>query len=246
MKKETCTNLLNTKEEFDNYMKQFENGAFPMNGLFHTSDELERMVGGKGNFLPVNSHNVLGLIKDDDSKKKLQKAAKKMHEMDNFMLANGLQDFHIRLLEFYPGEPGFEDCSPIVDLWDRKTWKYWLKQWTEEFGLEDTGEIVFTTNYYFNMVSTMIVVGLTPKDEENFEKLKKLYFYMEKHIPKVVGVIPHIPLAYFVPGIYDMGNYEGIKNVLHELNHQEKFDIKLLFSDLKYVQFENMNDYQIV
>lgn len=245
MKKETCTKLMNTKEEFDNYMKQFENGAFPINGLFDTSPELKRMVEKNGSFLPVNFHNVIGLIRDKDCKRNLQKSVEKLYEADNFMLANSLQDFHIRLLEFYPGEPGFEHCSPIVDLWDSKSWKYWLKQWTEEAGLDDTGEIVFNANYYFNMVSTAIVVGLTPKDEENFEKLKKLYFYMEKHIPKLVGVIPHIPLVYFVPGTYDMGNYEGVKQVLNELNHQEKLEVRLSFSDLKYVQFENMNDYEI-
>lgn len=102
--------------------------------------------------------------------------------------------------------------------------------------------INMVTTCAFNMVNTSIVLGLRPKEEEDYEKLMHLYCHIDKICSLPYPLTPHITLAYFNRESFDGEALQVIERVINYLN-RATFEISLSTERLFYQKFISMNDY---
>lgn len=102
-------------------------------------------------------------------------------------------------------------------------------------------KIKFKSNFVFNMVGTSLVLGVCPKDENNFTGLMQLYGLIDGHKSLNYPLTPHITLAYYNVDGFDARSAEELQNVVNRLNGEIQFEF--VVQSLYYQQFESMNDY---
>lgn len=98
------------------------------------------------------------------------------------------------------------------------------------------------TTCTFNMVNTSVVLGLRPKDEEDYEKLMHFYCHIERIHKLPYLLTPHITLAYFNRDTFEGEALREIERVMNYLN-RASFEIPLSTERLYYQKFVSMNDY---
>ena len=102
--------------------------------------------------------------------------------------------------------------------------------------------INMVTTCAFNMVNTSLVLGLRPKEEEDYEKLMHLYCHIDRICSLPYPLTPHITLAYF-----NREGFEGeaLRRIEHVINYLNKatFEVPLSTERLFYQKFISMNDY---
>ena len=92
----------------------------------------------------------------------------------------------------------------------------------------------------FNMVSTSIVVGWEPADEESYAALDELYMTLEKVVPLGYALCPHVTLAYFRPGVYEKEAVDRLRSALQPVD----LTLTLKPEDLVLQNFTSMSDYR--
>lgn len=102
--------------------------------------------------------------------------------------------------------------------------------------------INMVTTCVFNMVNTSLVLGLKPKTKEDYEKLMKLYWFVEDVLQLPYPLTPHITLAYYRRNGFEGMQLQDIERVINELN-RETFEITLSTDRLYYQKFVNMNEF---
>ncbi len=103
-------------------------------------------------------------------------------------------------------------------------------------------KIRMKSKFIFNMVSTSIVVGLYPADENEYEKLMQIYNAIDFFRPLPYPFTPHITLAYFSPEGFSREKAERLEKAVTELN-QKSFQFTLDTKNLYYQKFTDMNSY---
>lgn len=101
-------------------------------------------------------------------------------------------------------------------------------------------------NYIINMVNTSLVLSLCPCDEEEYNKIMKLYNLVDNVMPLPYKFTPHITLAYFSRYEVDENQINNLKNVVRELNYGKwggEYEIILNTSNLVYQFFDRMDSY---
>ncbi len=103
--------------------------------------------------------------------------------------------------------------------------------------------IAMKMNYIVNMVDTSLVMALVPADKSEWNKLQKLYTFINKvKVCPYPYLTPHITLAYFNYNGFDITLVEKLKKVIKDLN-TKKLDITLHTDKLFYQKFVSMNEY---
>ncbi len=98
-------------------------------------------------------------------------------------------------------------------------------------------------NYIVNMVNTSIVLALVPADKNEWNKLQKLYAFINKvKVCPYPYLTPHITLAYFNYNGFSTTSAEKLKEVVKDLN-TKSLDIDLHTNKLFYQKFVSMNQY---
>lgn len=103
-------------------------------------------------------------------------------------------------------------------------------------------EIHMVTNCVFNMVNTSMVLGLRPKNPEDYDKLMQLYCMVDNVQRLPYPLTPHITLAYYCREGFLGQQIERIQDVVNGMNTQE-FEIVLSTDMLFYQKFTSMNEY---
>jgi len=106
----------------------------------------------------------------------------------------------------------------------------------------DTAKIKMKSKCIFNMVNTSLVLGLYPVDEEEYEKLIKLYFLFDEVKELGYPLTPHITLAYYNANGFSVESARKLEKVVADLNECE-LEIELDVKELYYQKFRSMNEY---
>ena len=98
-------------------------------------------------------------------------------------------------------------------------------------------------NYIVNMVNTSLVLALVPENENEWNKLQKLYTLIDEvRVCPYPYLTPHITLAYFNRSGFDMESAAALKTVVRELN-SKSIKIHLHTDHLVYQKFLSMDNY---
>ena len=92
------------------------------------------------------------------------------------------------------------------------------------------------------MVNTSLVLGLYPADEEEYEKLMKLYSLFDEVKELGYPLTPHITLAYYNVNGFSVESARKLEKVIADLNECE-LEAVLDVKELYYQKFRSMNDY---
>ena len=103
--------------------------------------------------------------------------------------------------------------------------------------------ITMQTGYIFNMVNTSIVLGLFPFNETEYNKLMKLYNYVDDIKALPYPLTPHITLAYYNRNGFSKENCKKLEKIVNKLN-KSSFEIILSTDKLTYQNFTTMNNYK--
>lgn len=105
-------------------------------------------------------------------------------------------------------------------------------------------KIKMRSKYIFNMVNTSLVLGLYPVNEEEYNKLMKLYYLFDDVKKLNYPLTPHITLAYYNVNGFKNESAKKLENIVKELNTNEmEIEIELDTKELFYQKFISMNDY---
>lgn len=106
----------------------------------------------------------------------------------------------------------------------------------------DVCKIKMKTKCIFNMVNISLVMGLYPVDEQEYEKLMKLYFLFDEVKTLSYPLTPHITLGYYNVNGFLTEPAAKLQKIVRELNEHE-LEIELDVRSLYYQKFRSMNDY---
>lgn len=106
----------------------------------------------------------------------------------------------------------------------------------------DVCKVKMKNKCIFNMVNTSLVMGLYPVDEQEYEKLMKLYFLFDEVKTLSYPLTPHVTLAYYNVNGFSTESATSLEAVVRELNNCE-LEIELDVRNLYYQKFRSMNDY---
>ena len=201
---------------------------------FTTNPNLRNKVDEQGQFLPFYGNTTVFLL-NDDVKAKLQVLQEELYQKAGWMLSQKLDPatFHMTLHDL-ANAPELD--TALVQRMADAEWKAkaLLEQWKGQPPLK------MRTTFLFNMVSTSIVLGLAPADEDSWNRLNSMYETMESAVHLGYGLTPHVTMAYYRPEIYSQDALWGLRNALHAV----EMDVELKMEDLVYQTFTDMNHYE--
>lgn len=221
--------------DFLNRISSFEKpetyyGAF----YFNPNNSLWQKVNEFGAFKPFFGDTVVFDL-DDKAKQKLSDTANYIHSVAPECFCEKLipETFHMTLHDL----SNSSDINTVAkDVFTNELEA--LKKMRE---IEDC-EIRMKTKFVFNMVSTSLVLGLYPADENEYSKLMELYHRFDCIKQLSYPLTPHITLAYYNPHGFDTPSARKLEEAIKKLN-RNAFDITLSTKNLYYQKFTSMNNY---
>ena len=106
----------------------------------------------------------------------------------------------------------------------------------------DVYKIKMKSKCIFNMVNTSLVMGLYPVNEEEYEKLVRLYALFDEVRELSYPLTPHVTLAYYNVNGFSAESAKKLEKVVSKLNEYE-LEMELDVRSLHYQKFRSMNDY---
>ena len=210
--------------------------SMPQWGDFTTNPNLRKKVDDAGNLLPYAGNTVVFLL-DDDTKDKLRQLQDSLYQAAPDMLAKPLQmsTFHMTLHDLANGVP---DQQGLGD------WMAYTQEQAARIlsGWNDFRPIRMKATRLFNMVSTSIVLGLAPADEDSWGRLDEMYMTLEGVVNLGYALTPHITMGYFTPGTYSQEQVRRLNRVLDAVD----LEITLCPENLVLQNFSDMNHYETV
>lgn len=216
-----------------NLLEHYIWNSLPEYGDFSTNPNLRKKVDEEGRFLPFHGNTTVFLL-NDDVKHQLRGLQEELYEKAGWMLAQKLDPatFHMTLHDLANAPKLDEDLSRRMADAEQKA-KTLLRQWAGQPPLK------MRTTWLFNMVSTSIVLGLAPADEDSWNRLSSMYEAMEDVVRLGYALTPHITMAYYRPGTYSHDALWGLRDALHAVD----MEVELRMEDLVYQTFTDMNHY---
>lgn len=210
--------------------------SMPQWGDFSTRDSLCKKVDQEGHLLPYVGNTVVFLL-DDDTKAQLHRLQQSLYDAAGEMLAEPLQmsTFHMTLHDLANGVP---DQQGLGD------WMAYTQEQAARIlsGWKDFRPIRMKATRLFNMVSTSIVLGLAPADEDSWGRLDEMYMTLEGVVNLGYALTPHITMGYFKPGTYSQEQVRRLNQVLDAVD----LEITLYPENLVLQNFSDMNHYETV
>ena len=216
-----------------NLLDGYIQNSLPEQGDFSTNPNLCKKVDNSGHFLPFYGNTVVFLL-DDGTRNRLQHLQEELYHAAGEMLADKLDvgTFHMTLHDLV-NAPELTGELQNQMLETEKYAKELLIQW------QGLPPLRMKTTWLFNMVNTSIVLGLAPADGESWQRLDELYLALEEAVPLGYGMMPHITIAYFRPGILHSQQLLPLKKALKPV----EWDVTLEMEKLVYQEFTGMNQY---
>ena len=216
-----------------NTMEDYICRSMPQWGTFSTNPNLRKKVDEAGKLLPFAGNTTVFLL-DDGTKETLHRLQESLYLAAPDMLAQPLQmsTFHMTLHDLAngtPDQPGLADYMAYT----REKAKEILPRWKDFPPLRMNG------TWLFNMVSTSIVLGLVPADEDSWRRLDEMYTALESVVNLGYALTPHITMAYFRPGTYSQERVRQLSAALRPVD----LEITLRIEDLVLQNFTDMNHY---
>lgn len=210
--------------------------SLPEWGGFETNPNLTMKADGQGNLLPFFGNTAVFLL-DDASRREIALLRNYLYEKAGWMLSAPLTEdtFHMTLHDLENGPVLNEDLHRRMASAQEKAAPM-LESWRGQEPLRMEG------TWTFNMVSTSIVLGLRPSDEDSHRRLSQMYGELEQVKPLGYAMTPHITLAYFRPGGYDEGAVRALRSALGPVG----LKLVLRMEDLVLQEFTDMNHYRTV
>lgn len=172
---------------------------------------------------------------DDATKETLAKYVEKLYEMVPECFCEKLiaNTYHMTLHDL--------SNSPLLDEVAAEVFDNELKVLELKKNV-DVCKIKMKSKCIFNMVNTSLVLGLYPADEEEYDKLMKLYVLFNEVKELSYPLTPHVTLAYFNVNGFSAEAAAKLEKIVCELNDCE-LEVELDVRNLYYQKFGSMNDY---
>lgn len=216
-----------------NLLEDYRFISLPESGDFTTNPNLRKKADNAGKLLPYFGNTTVFLL-DDGTREKLKALQQRLHEAVGEMLSEPLapETFHMTLHDLVNADRWTEELAAQVERTEEEA-KGMIRQWRRFPNLKMRG------TWMFNMVSTSIVLGLEPADEESYHQLDWMYGQLEEIVPLGYALTPHITLAYFCPGTYSQKQLDRLRGVLGPVS----LEMELKMENLVYQTFRDMNHY---
>lgn len=216
-----------------NLLDGYIQNSLPEWGNFSTNPNLCQKIDSDGHFLPFYGNTLVFLL-DDKTRNKLRALQNELYAAAGGILSDRLDagTFHMTLHDL-ANAPEPTDALQSRMLETEENAKALVMQWWGNPSLR------MKTTWLFNMVNTSVVLGLSPADEESWQRLDAMYKELEKVVPLGYGLTPHITMAYFRPGVYLFEQYLSLRKALKPV----EWDVELKMDQLAYQEFTDMNHY---
>lgn len=217
-----------------NLLEDYISRSLPAWGDFSTNPNLTKKVDQTGVFMPFYGNTVVFEL-SDETKRGLQSLQEELYRNAGWMLSQKLDPstFHMTLHDLVNNPEMTEDLRMRMAEAEAKA-KPILAQW------QNLSPLHMKTSWVFNMVNTSIVLGLTPADEETWNRLDEMYTALESVVRLGYALTPHITMAYFKPGTWSQYDLSRLRQALHPV----ELEVELRLEDLHYQVFQNMNHYK--
>ncbi|MBQ8815576.1 MAG: hypothetical protein IJZ85_13900 [Lachnospiraceae bacterium] len=213
-------------------------------GRFMTNGSLKDKVDEEGRLKPFGGNTIIFWL-DEDCRERLADIQAQLYTCCGHLLAVPLHpsEFHMTLHDLKSGAPGPELTTQV-----EKSGKA-VMPLLEGIKQNGIARIKMRAEYLFNMMNTSVVVGLSPVDEENCDRLMSLYelFQGIDMVRLPYQLTPHITMAYYRPGVYTEKELAGLKTAIRDVNRElrqlKPLEIELSTEQLEYQRFTDMNHY---
>ena len=221
---------MQTLQELTQRVKKYSKNSIYGDDWFCTNTNLGKKVDEAGNFRDFAGDTTVFLLQHE-VKEQLGNIQDELYEKCESVLSQrlGKDTFHMTLHDLNAGTDKRnqeEACRLIYEL--------------RNSGIKS---IKMRSTYLFNMVSTSVVLGFLPVDEENCRNLMGFYDRFQEIVPLSYSLSPHITMAYYKPKNFPMREMKGLRDVIAKVNQSEKIEMELELDKLVYQQFTNMNCY---
>lgn len=208
--------------------------SLPASGVFMTNHHLPEKVDENGAFRPFYGNTCLYWL-DADTKAAVTAIQDDLYNCAGHMLAERIapETFHMTLHDLVNSPEYSRELEQKMAL-ARERAGHILSWWETERPLRMRATRVF------NMVSTSVVLGLAPADEDSRYRLEAMYRALEAVEPLGYAMTPHITLAYFRPGMYDGEDLNRLRQAMQPVT----LELELKAEQLCLQSFLNMNKYQ--
>ena len=217
-----------------NTLKDYICDSLPNTETFTTNVNLVKKVDESGKLLPFYGNTVVFLL-DAETKRALKAVQDELYAAAPDMLAEALpeESFHLTAHDLANAPENTPELQTKMAETAEKTLAL-VREVLPKKPLQ------MKATWAFNMVSTSIVVGWEPTDEESYAALDKLYMTLEKVVPLGYALCPHITLAYFRPGVYEKEAVDRLRSALRPVD----LTLTLKPENLVLQNFESMSDYR--
>ncbi len=208
-------------------------------GYFHADGRVLEKVDDVNCFSGFYGDTVVFTIdSDDEAKKKIADIINVLYKEVPFCLAQKLSisTLHMTLHDLSASANNENVSSDVAYNGSQ------LKKMLAENPIKSEA-IKMKTHFIINMVNTSLVMALVPENEEEWNKLQRIYDLIDKvRVCPYPYLTPHITLAYYNRyGFNEQAAYV-LKSVVKKLN-KNSFDITLSTDDIFYQTFTDMNTY---
>lgn len=233
---------MNAYEGFDGFMHRilsFQRPDFSFGvERFMPNASVQNKVNSNRSFSCFIGDTVVFNLDDAQKKCIFERYIKPLYEVAPQCFAEKLQEHTLHMTLHDLNATNTEDYDVLKNLFRTEIL---ISRLIDEIKIEPQ-RINMVTTCAFNMVNTSMVLGLRPKDEEDYEKLMHLYCYIDRICPLPYALTPHITLAYFNREGFEGEEMRGIERVINYLN-KVTFEVPIYTDRLFYQKFISMNDY---
>lgn len=227
-------------ESFVDRIFSFEKLEFSFGtDVFSPNASVRNKVGDDRSFKTFIGDTVVFELKDEDKKILYDRYVKPFYEEVPECFAEKLREDTLHMtLHDLNATNNVDDVKTLSEIF-RTELK--VKALIDKLKLSSY-TIKMSTTCVFNMVNTSLVLGLVPKEEEDYEKLMYLYSKIEAIHKLPYPFTPHITLAYFNQNTFEGETLKKIECMANYLN-KAAYTLELSTDRLFYQKFISMNDY---
>lgn len=227
-------------ESFIDRIFSFEKLEFSFGtDVFSPNASVKNKVGDDRKFKTFIGDTVVFELKDEDKKVLYDRYVRPFYEEVPQCFAEKLREDTLHMT--------LHDLNATGDIYDAEILSEMFKtelkiaSLIKELELKSYA-INMSTTCIFNMVNTSLVLGLVPKEEEDYEKLMYLYSKIDAIHKLPYPFTPHITLAYFNQDAFGGETLKKIECMVNYLN-KATYTVELSTDRLFYQKFISMNDY---
>mgnify|MGYP003293158186 FL=1 len=228
---------LETLQELQARVGTYNRTSLPVHGGMDTNSNLWKKVDEFGNMKTFIGNTTVFLL-PEEVKAKIHTIQNKLYEACPDVFAEPLvaNTFHITLHDLLNGEESEDLRWKMGEIEGR------AKELVRQIG-DRNEEIRLKSSVLFSMVSTSMVLGFEPVDEESCQRIMEYHRLFQELVYLNYSLTPHITVAYYRPCRIHTEQVKKLQEVIDWVNTQEPIEVTLSSKMLEYQIFFNMNHY---